>query len=103
MVQGEEEVEEEEVGERLAHREGRRRLAGQGGLEKLFLVEEEEFLLSCEETNGLTFKIPLLYWRSVSHSQILYILSRVPAEVVLTLGETTGIIQTGTHVYLACL
>lgn len=98
MVQGEEEVEEEEVGERLAHREGRRRLAGQGGLEKLFLV-----LLSCGETNGLPFKIPLLYWRSVSHTQILYILSRVPSEVVLTLGETTGIFQTGTHVYLACL
>lgn len=62
MVQGEEEVEEEEVGERLAHREGRRRLAGQGGLEKLFLVEEEEFWLSCGETNGLPFKIPLLSW-----------------------------------------
>lgn len=42
MVQGEEEVEEEEVGERLAHREGRRRLAGRAGLEKFFCTGEEE-------------------------------------------------------------
>lgn len=37
---GEDEVEEDEVGERLAHREGRRRLAGRAGLEKLLWVEE---------------------------------------------------------------
>lgn len=36
VVEGEEEVEEEEVGERLAHLEGRRRLAGRAGLEKFF-------------------------------------------------------------------
>lgn len=42
MVEGEEEVEEEDVGERLAHREGRRRLAGRAGLEKFFWTEEEE-------------------------------------------------------------
>lgn len=41
VVEGEEEVEEEEVGERLAHREGRRRLAGRAGLEKFFGTEEE--------------------------------------------------------------
>lgn len=41
VVEGEDEVEvEEEVGERLAHREGRRRLAGRAGLEKLLWVEE---------------------------------------------------------------
>lgn len=43
VVEGEDEVEEEEVvGERLAHREGRRRLAGRAGLEKFFWTEEEE-------------------------------------------------------------
>lgn len=42
MVEGDEEVEEEEVGERLAHREGRRRLAGRAGLEKFFWTEDEE-------------------------------------------------------------
>lgn len=36
VVEGEDEVEEDEVGERLAHREGRRRLAGRVGLEKHF-------------------------------------------------------------------
>lgn len=40
VVEGEDEVEEDEVGERLAHREGRRRLAGRAGLEKLLWVEE---------------------------------------------------------------
>lgn len=41
----------------------------------------------------------LLCWRSGSHAQILYIVSRVPSEVVLSLGGggTTGTIQTGTH------
>lgn len=28
----------------------------------------------------------LLWWRSGSHAQILYIVSRVPSEVVLSLG-----------------
>lgn len=43
MVQGEGEPEaEEEVGERLAQREGRRRLVGRAGLEKLFRDEEED-------------------------------------------------------------
>lgn len=77
MEEGEEEVEaeaeEEEVGERLAHREGRRLLAGQEGLEKFFRTEEEEMenaSLSCGETNDLPFRIiTLLYLRSVSHTQ----------------------------------
>lgn len=109
MVEGEEEVEveEEEVGERLAHLEGRRRLAGRAGLEKFFRTEEEEtedFSFSCGETNELPFRIiTLLYQQSVSHTQILYILSRVPSVVVLTLGETTGIFQTGTLINSACL
>lgn len=47
MVQGEGEAEaEEEVGEQLAQREGRRRLVGRAGLEKLFRDEEEEEDLS---------------------------------------------------------
>lgn len=49
MVQGEGEAEaeaEEEVGERLAHREGRRRLVGRTGLEKLLRDEEDEEDLS---------------------------------------------------------
>lgn len=100
MVEGEEEVEEEEVGERLAHREGRRRLAGRAGLEKFFWMEEEETedsLFSCEKTNELPFRIiTLFYQQSNSHTQILYILSCVPSVVLLTLGETTGIFQTGT-------
>lgn len=100
MVEGEEEVEEEDVGEQLAHREGRRRLAGRAGLEKFFWTEEEETedsFLSCGETNELPFRIitPLCQ-QSSSHTQILYILSRVPSVVFLTLGETTGIFQTGT-------
>lgn len=86
MVEG-----EEEAGEWLAHREGRRRLAGRVGLEKFFWPEEEETedsLLSCGETNELPFKItPMLYQQSVSHTQILYIVSRVPSVVFLALGE----------------
>lgn len=100
MVEGEEEVEEDEVGERLAHREGRRRLAGRAGLEKFFWTGEEEtedFSFSCGETNELPFRIiTLLYQQSDSHTQILYILSSVPSVVFLTLGKTTGIFQTGT-------
>lgn len=98
VVEGEEKVEGEEVGERLAHREGRRRLAGRAGLEKFFWWEEEETddsSFSCGETNELPFRIITpLYQRSNSHTQILYILSRVPSVVFLTLGETTGIFQT---------
>lgn len=98
MVEGEEEVEEEDVGERLAHREGRRRLAGRAGLEKFFWMEEEETEdSSCGITNELPFRIITpLYQQSNSHTQILYILSRVPSVVFLTLGETTGIFQAGT-------
>lgn len=60
VVEGDGEVEEEEVGERLAHREGRRRLAGRAGLEKFFWMEGEETegsLFSCGETNELPFRI----------------------------------------------
>lgn len=101
VVEGEEEVEfeEEGVGERLAHREGRRRLAGQTGLVKFFWMEEEETedpCFSCGETNELLFRIfTLLYQQSISRDHIL--LSHVPAVVFLTLGETTGIFQTGTQ------
>lgn len=99
-VAGDEEVEEVEVGERLAHREGRRRLAGQAGLEKFFLAAEEETedsSLSCGETHKLTFKIITpSREQSESATQILYILSRVPSVIFLILGETTGIFQTGT-------
>lgn len=56
VVEGEDEVEEDEVGERLAHREGRRRLAGRAGLEKLLWVEEGSSF-SWEEKNELTFRI----------------------------------------------
>lgn len=106
VVEGEEEVEveEEEVGERLAHREGRRRLAGRAGLEKFFWTEEEgmeDSLLSCGETNELPFRITLLHHQSISHTQILYILSRVPSVVFLTLGKTTGIFQTGKLIHSA--
>lgn len=75
MEEGEEEVEaeEEDVGERLAHREGRRLFAGREGLEKFFRTEEEEMekaLLSCGETNELPFRIiTLLYLQEVSHTQ----------------------------------
>lgn len=51
--------EEDDVGERLAHREGRRRLAGREGLEKFFWLEEEETngsSSSCGETKDLTFR-----------------------------------------------
>lgn len=106
VVEGEEEVEveEEEVGERLAHREGRRRLVGRAGLEKFFWTEEEgteDPSLSCGETNELPFRITLLYQQSVSHTQILYILSRVPSVVFLTLGKTTGTFQTETLIHSA--
>lgn len=102
MVEGDEEVEEEELGERLAHREGRRRLAGRAGLEKFFWTEEEEeetedSSFSCGETNELTFRIiTQSCQQSNSHTQILYILSHVPSVVFLTLGKTTGTFQTGT-------
>lgn len=86
MVEG-----EEEEGDWLAHREGRRRLAGRVGLEKIFRPDEEqteESLLSCGETNELPYKItPMFYQPSVSHTQILYIVSRVPSVVFLALGE----------------
>lgn len=99
------EVEEEEVGvERLAHREGRRRLVGRAGLEKFFWTEEEgteDSLLPCGETNELPFRVTLLTQQSVSHTQILYILSRVPSVVFLTLGKTTGTFQTGTLIHSA--
>lgn len=99
MVEGDEEVEEEEVGERLAHREGRRRLAGRAGLEKFFWTEEEEkqdSSFSCGETNELTFRIITpFYQQSNSATQILYIVSRVPSVVFLTLGKTTSTFQTG--------
>lgn len=101
VVEGDEEVEEEEVGERLAHREGRRRLAGRAGLEKFFWTEEEErqdSSFSWRETNELTFRmITPSCQKSDSHTQILYILSRVPSVVFLILGKTTGIFQTGTN------
>lgn len=53
-VMGEDEVEEEDVvedaeGERLAQREGRRRLAGHAGREKLFLEVTQDSLLFCGE------------------------------------------------------
>lgn len=100
VLEGVEEVEEEEVGEWLAHREGRRRLAGREGLEKFFWTDREETedsSFSCGETNELTFRIitPSCQ-RSNLHTQILYILSRVPSVVFLTLGKTIGIFQTGT-------
>lgn len=58
LVEGDEEVEEEEEGERLAHREGRRLLAGRAGLEKRFWTEETgDSLFSCGETSELTFRI----------------------------------------------
>lgn len=89
VVEGDEEVEEVEVGERLAHREGRRRFDGRAGLEKFFWTEEEETddsSLSCGETNELTFRLITPSCRqSNSHTQILYILSRVPSVVFLTL------------------
>lgn len=53
-VMGEDEVDEEEVddadGERLAQREGRRRLAGHAGREKLFLEVKPGSLLFCGES-----------------------------------------------------
>lgn len=77
MVQGEEEVEEEEVGERLAHREGRRRLAGRAGLEKFFCTGEEETedsSFSCGETNELPYRIitPLPITIKFTHSDTLH-------------------------------
>lgn len=54
VVDGEEEVEEDEEGERLAQRDGRRRLAGRAGLEKFLCLVEvvlEDSLLSCGKTN----------------------------------------------------
>lgn len=72
MLRGDEAAEEEEVGERLAHRDGRRLFAGRAGLEKFFWTEEvetEESSSSCGETNELTFKIITpSYQRSKSHT-----------------------------------
>lgn len=102
VVEGEEEAEEDEAGERLAHREGRRRLAGHAGLEKLFWRAEEATADSrfvWEETNALPCRIiTLLCQQRDSHTQILYILSRVPSVVSVILGGTTGIFQTGTGI-----
>lgn len=75
MVEGEEEVEsgeEEEVGEDLAQREGRRRLAGRAGLRKLLRADEDS-LYPCEETDELTLRvITLLYGRMITHSYTLH-------------------------------
>lgn len=59
VEEGEEEVEEEDEGERLAQREGRRRLAGQAGLEKFFWTEEEEEETT-EEDALLSFTVRLV-------------------------------------------
>lgn len=54
---GEDEVDEDEVddadGERLAQREGRRRLAGHAGREKLFLEVTPDSLLFCGNSKRL--------------------------------------------------
>lgn len=74
MVEGEEEVEseEEEVGEALAQREGRRRLAGRAGLKKFFRVEEVS-LSACGETDELTFRvITLFYGQTITRSYTLH-------------------------------
>lgn len=100
VVHGEDEGEEDEVGERLAHLEGRRRLAGRAGLEKLFWMEggvTEGSSSSWRETAERTFRITaLLCLQTSGHTQILNILSRVPSAVLLSPGKITGIFQTGT-------
>lgn len=97
MVEGEEEVEleEDEAEEVLAQREGRRRWAGRAGLKKLFRAEEGSWF-PCEETDELTLRYRTISKRS--HAHILYMVSRVPSVVFWTLGETTGIFQTGTQI-----
>lgn len=53
VVHGEDGGEEDDVGERLAHLEGRRRLAGRAGLEKFLWMEgglTEGSSSSCGET-----------------------------------------------------
>lgn len=76
MLEGEEEMDEDEVGERLAQREGRRRLAGRAGLEKFFFTEEGETAnssFSCQETDELTFRIITPFClQSNSHSDTLH-------------------------------
>lgn len=68
VEQGEGEAEaeaEEEVGERLAQREGRRRLVGRTGLENLFRDEEEEeedLSLTWRETKWITRLRSGLFW-----------------------------------------
>lgn len=74
MVEAEEEVEseEEEVGEALAQREGRRRLAGRAGLKKFFRAEEAS-LFACGETDELTCRvITLFYWQTITRSYTLH-------------------------------
>lgn len=95
-----EEGEDLEKGERLAHRDGRRRLAGRAGLEKFFCFnaeDTEDTWFFCWETNELPFRIiaPFSILRNPV-TQIHYIFSRVPSVVFLTLGKTTGLVQTGT-------
>lgn len=98
VVHGEEEGEEDEVEERLAHREGRRRLAGRAGLEKFFWLEEEEMggsSSSCRGTNELRFRtIPLFCLQPNWHTQILNSLSPVPSDVFLVLEKMIGTFQT---------
>lgn len=74
MVEGEEEVEseEEEVGEALAQREGRRRLAGRAGLKKFFRAEEASSF-ACGETDELRLRvITLFHWQTITRSYTLH-------------------------------
>lgn len=77
MVEGEEEAESEEeevvvVGEALAQREGRRRLAGRLGLKKFFRTEEASSS-GCEETDELTLRVITLFsWQTITRSYTLH-------------------------------
>lgn len=74
-------------GERLAQREGRRRLDGRAGLEKLFLKGGHRSR-SCGETHKTPLRMSMSSWEpSNSVTQILYILSRAPSVVFLSLGK----------------
>lgn len=84
MVDGEEVLEEDEVGRRMAHREGSLRLAGQAGLEKFFWEKGEATKVSSsswKERRELMFRTISPFCEHKSHTHILEILSQAPTDI----------------------
>lgn len=108
-VIGEDEADEEDVddaeGERLAQREGRRRLAGQAGREKLFLEVTLDSLLFCGEIKRFikpcskTLPLPpVIFTAQNFHCQNIY---ATTLPIVIYFVKNTGkqVVSSGKHLF----